>query len=422
MVVVEDVCPNHHLRILVQEGTCGLHGKGLHARPRDAGVTDLLAGQALRVDQDHALRGEEHHVAGALERHLAGLAALQNLGVLVEPAVLLDGVQHAHVAAEPRPPAAALVLLPGVGVGLNRGGRGVLAQDPVGEIPLDRHDVCGGVVQLQLELVLLRVADGRPERELAVAVQEGPRGRDRKGLDGAPEVAPVVHLLAGQTLHVDVQHPPGGHGRCVPAAPEGHVYGLVRQQDRWVHLQLRFHHLRVDGPRVAHEEVHEFRRRSVVHPLRLRCHLGRRGPRVEDLLVDEALQREDVDVAALPEGHGDTLGRHPGHLLKDPVGEPRGPDRQLHVQVQRPGRLDGERLDGAVGDALPGDAGAREALLVLDQDAVGREVDLVARPGEGELERFAIDENFRGLLAHLLAGRLRVDRGRGAAAPHGAGS
>mmetsp|Transcript_22232 Transcript_22232/g.58898 ORF Transcript_22232/g.58898 Transcript_22232/m.58898 type:complete len:390 (-) Transcript_22232:220-1389(-) len=301
VTVVEHVGPQKHLGILVQKSTCGLYRKGLHARPRKTGETDLLAKKTLRIDKDQAFRCEEDHVAGSLEGHLAGLAALKERNLLVKLPVLLHGVQHAHVSSEPRPPTATLVHESGTAKGIRCKRRGVLSQEFVGEIPLNGHDVSAGAAQVELELVLRHVVDARPELQLRVSVEVA-RRLHRKGLDGAPHVAHVLNLRARQPLDVDVEHASGGQHRRVSTALESHVHGFVRQEYRRIRPQLRLHDLGINGPCVAHEDVREGRGPSV-HANELRRHIDLGVLRVKDVPVDELLQCEYVNTTIFFERH-----------------------------------------------------------------------------------------------------------------------
>mmetsp|Transcript_22230 Transcript_22230/g.58890 ORF Transcript_22230/g.58890 Transcript_22230/m.58890 type:complete len:236 (+) Transcript_22230:1546-2253(+) len=215
--------------------------------------------------------------------------------------VLLHSVQHTHVPSEPRLPTAACVRFSSSGIGMFCRWSGVLSQELVGEIPLNGHDVSAGAGQVKLELVLLYVADARPERQLTVAV-ERTRSLHPEGFDAVPNVTHVVHLRSSQTLDVDVEQTAGGQHCRVATTPEGHIHDFVWQENCGIHPQLRFHHLGIDGPRIAHKEVRKGRH-APVHPLRCWWHRDLCVLRIKNLLVDELLQCEQVHTTILFERH-----------------------------------------------------------------------------------------------------------------------
>ena len=283
--------------------------------------------------------------------------------------------------------------------------------------PLDAHDVGARVAEVHREEVLLDVGDAVPQLELAVAVEEGAGRLHGERLDARPQVRRVAHALARHPLDVDHQHAARRERVRVAAALERHVDHLVGQQHRRVRAQLLLHHGRVDGARVAAEHVHHLAHRASVLFGR-RHHLDGVGARrVEDLAVEQALEREEVDGVLLERERVARRRHHP--LLAEVAARPAGgPEPELDVRVQRARRLDKERLDRAVRDRLPRDARAEHPLLVLDEDAEVGEVHLVAHEREREEEVLAVDHELGRL---RLEGRQRlvgVDRLGGAAAAH----
>ena len=283
--------------------------------------------------------------------------------------------------------------------------------------PLDAHDVGARVAEVHREEVLLDVGDAIPQLELAVAVEEGAGRLHGERLDARPQVRRVAHALARHPLDVDHQHAARRERVRVAAALERHVDHLVGQQHRRVRAQLLLHHGRVDAARVAAEHVHHLAHRASVLFGR-RHHLDGVGARrVEDLAVEQALQREEVD-GVLLEREGVARRRHHPLLAEVAARPAGGPEPELDVRVQRARRLDKERLDRAVRDRLPRDARAEHPLLVLDEDAEVGEVHLVAHEREREEEVLAVDHELGRL---RLEGRQRlvgVDRLGGAAAAH----
>ena len=261
------------------------------------------------------------------------------------------------------------------------------------------------------------MSDAVPQLELAVAVEEGAGRLHGERLDARPQVRRVAHALARHPLDVDHQHAARRERVRVAAALERHVDHLVGQQHRRVRAQLLLHDGRVDGARVAAEHVHHLAHRASVLFGR-RHHLDGVGARrVEDLAVEQALEREEVDGVLLERERVARRRHHP--LLAEVAARPAGgPEPELDVRVQRARRLDKERLDRAVRDRLPRDARAEHPLLVLDEDAEVGEVHLVAHEREREEEVLAVDHELGRL---RLEGRQRlvgVDGFGGAAAAH----